>query len=313
MEMRPFGDTGLEVGEVGFGAWAAGAQYWGDVKDENSLAAIREARALGVTFFDTAQEYGCGHSESVVGEALEGDAEAILATKVGKWWYGDTFDTFGKDFSPVFISGMIDGSVHRLRREPIDLYQLHNPGVEVSERPETWTALRNLQAAGKIRFFGSSIGRAEELDLALEAGAKGLQFEFSILHPERRDWIRRCASAGCGVIIRTPLAYGALTGKYEPGYTLPENDFRHDSNWGGKAFRRYVDRARDLRFLEREGQTMAQAALRYVLAEPGVSVVIPGGKTPEQVRDNCAAAEGTLTDPEVGRIAELQEKWAAGQ
>ncbi len=309
MNQRPFGDTGIDVSEIGFGAWAVGAQGWGDVDDAESLAAIREARRLDVTFFDTAQEYGCGHSERLLGQALQGDSGVVLATKVGKWWYGTTFDTFQKDFSAAFISGMVDGSLARLGVERIDLYQLHNPGVETCERDETWKALENLVQAGKVRLYGASIGSEDELALCLERGCKGLQFEYNLLRPQRRDWIARCADAGAGVVIRTPLAWGALTGKYEPGYELPEDDFRHDDNWGGRAFRKFVDQARELRFLERRGQTMAQAALRYVLAEPGVSVVIPGGKTPEQVRDNCAAAEGALTTEELARISELQAEW----
>ncbi len=313
MKDRPFGDTGLHVSEIGFGAWAVGGRMWGDVDDAASLAAIRAARDLGTTFFDTAQEYGAGHSESLLGRALADDPEAVVATKVGKWWYGETFDTFGLDWTPQFISGMVDGSLYRLGRERIDLYQLHNPGVETCERDETWAVLENLVRYGKIRFYGASISNERELDLCLARGCKGLQFEYSVLHPERGDWLRRCAEAGVGVIIRTPLAYGALAGKYEPGYDLPEDDFRHPDNWGGKRFRQYVEQAQDLRFLQRKGQTMAQAALRYVLAEPDVSVVIPGGKTPEQVRDNTAAAEGCLTDDEIQRIAECQAAWAAEQ
>jgi aryl-alcohol dehydrogenase-like predicted oxidoreductase len=309
LNQRPFGDTGVTVGEIGFGAWAVGAQSWGGVEDENSLAAVREARALGVTFFDTAQEYGCGHSERILGQGLEADADAFITTKVGKWWYGKTFDTFQTDFSAAFISGMADGSLARLGVERIDLYQLHNPGIAACERDETWAALENLVKAGKIRFYGASIGTEEELELCLERGCKGLQFEYNLLRPQRRDWIAKATDAGVGVIIRTPLAWGALTGKYEPGYELPEDDFRHESNWGGKAFRKFVGQAQELRFLEREGQTMSQAALRYVLAEPGVAVVIPGGKTPEQVRDNCAAAEAGLTGEELARIAELQAEW----
>jgi len=311
MKQRQFGDTGVVVGEIGFGGWAIGGWLWGDVQDEESLAAIRTARESGVTFFDTAQEYGCGHSERLFGSVLGDDPGLFIATKVGKWWYGLTMDTFGTDFSPVFLSGMVDGSLARLRREVIDLYQLHNPGAEVCRRDETWRVMENLQKAGKIRFYGASIATEEELDLCLARGCKGLQFEYSLLRPQRRAWISRCAEAGAGVIIRSPLAWGALSGKYGLQYQVPQDDFRHDSRWGGKTFRVFVRQAQDLRFLQREGRTMAQAALSYVLAEPNVSVVIPGGKTPAQVRDNCAAADGALTEEEVGRIAALQAGWLA--
>lgn len=310
MNMRPFGSTGIAVPEIGFGAWAVGAHLWGEVRDEDSIEALQAAHDLGVRFFDTAQEYGCGHSECIVGEALAGRDDLFVATKVGKWWYGDTFDTYQTDYSAAFISGMADGSLCRLKRDVIDLYQLHNPGAEVCRRDATWKALENLIRFGKIRFYGASITSEEELNLCLEHRCAAVQFEYNILRPQRRPWIARCAEAGVAVIVRTPLAYGALSGKYSPNYLLPQDDFRHEARWGGKSFRKFVRQAQDLRFLERPGQTMAQAALRYILADPGVSVVIPGGKTPEQVRDNCAA-DGTLSPGDLARLAEVQQQWPA--
>jgi aryl-alcohol dehydrogenase-like predicted oxidoreductase len=206
---------------------------------------------------------------------------------------------------------MADGSLCRLKREVIDLYQLHNPGAEVCRRDATWKALEGLVRHGKIRFYGASISSEEELDLCLARACAAVQFEFSALRPQRRPWIARCAAAGVAVIVRTPLAYGALSGKYTVNYLLPQADFRHEARWGGKAFRKFVRQAQELRFLARPGQTMAQAALRFVLAEPGVSVVIPGGKTPEQVRDNCAAGDAALSPDDLARLTEIQHRWLA--
>ena len=127
--------------------------------------------------------------------------------------------------------------------------------------------------------------------------------------PRHKELLDAAAEAGVGVIARTPLAWGALSGKYTEGVDLPKTDFRAEGNWGHKTFSKWVERAKDLAFLEREGQTLAQAALRYVLAQPAVSVVIPGAKSPQQVRENCAAAEGKLTDDELARIAEVHRRW----
>jgi aryl-alcohol dehydrogenase-like predicted oxidoreductase len=307
MRQRSFGSTGVTVGEVGFGGWAIGKHQWGEVDDRASREAVQAALDEGVTFFDTAQEYGSGLSEEIFGEVLAGREGLLVATKTGKYW--DVDGNFVQDYSPEHIAASVEGSLKRLKTDCIGLYQLHNPGVEVSARAETWDALRRLQKEGKIRFYGSSIGKPAEATAAIEGGAAALQFEVHMAEPRHKELLDAAAEAGLAVVARTPLAWGALSGKYAPGFELPESDFRAEGNWGHRTFTKWVERAKDLAFLERDGQTLAQAALRYVLAQPAVSVVIPGGKSPGQVRENCAAAEGKLTDDELARIAEVQRKW----
>ncbi|MFW6066655.1 MAG: aldo/keto reductase [Planctomycetota bacterium] len=307
MRQRSFGSTGVTVGEIGFGGWAIGKHQWGEVDEQAARDAVKAALDVGVTFFDTAQEYGSGLSEEIFGEVLGGRDDVMLATKTGKYW--DVDGNFVQDYSPQHITASVEGSLKRLNTDSIGLYQLHNPGVEVSRRPETWDALRQLQREGRISFYGSSIGKTAEAQAAIDNGAAALQFEVHMAEPRHRELLDMAAEAGVAVIARTPLAWGALSGKYFQGVDLPESDFRAEGNWGHKAFTKWVERARDLAFLQREGQTLTQAALRYVLAQPAVAVVIPGGKTAEQVRENCAAAEGKLTDDELARIAEVQKSW----
>jgi aryl-alcohol dehydrogenase-like predicted oxidoreductase len=285
---RDFGDTGVKVSEIGFGGWSIGEPQWGNPPLEDSITAIEAALDAGVTFFDTAQEYGYGKSEEVFGDVLGGREGVFVATKTGKYWEGGKFRT---DYSPQYIVASAEGSLRRLKTDRIDLYQLHNPGPAVSARPETWEALTKLQQQGKIRFYGSSV------ESMAEVGAV-----------RKLPLLRAAAEAGLAVIGRTPMAWGALSGKYKPGFTLPEGDFRSPGRWAHKTFSTYVERAQQLRFLEGPKQTLGQAAIRYVLAQKGLSVVIPGAKNAEQVAQNVAA-EGELTEEQLARIAELQAQW----
>ncbi len=306
MKKRDFGTTGVKVSEIGFGGWSIGERQWGSPPVEESKAAMRAALEAGVTFFDTAQEYGGGKSEEVFGEVLGGREGVFVSTKTGKYWEGDKFRT---DYSPEFIVSSAEDSLRRLKTDCIDLYQLHNPGVEVSARPETWAALKQLQQAGKIRFYGASLDSMAEFRSAVEGGCASIQIMVHMAEVRALPLLQAADEAGLAVIVRTPMAWGALTGKYRPGFTLPKGDFRAPGGWAHKTFTKYVDRAEQLRFLEGANQTLGQAALRYVLAQRGVSVVIPGGKTPQQARQNIAAAEGALTADQLAKIAELQKTW----
>ena len=144
---------------------------------------------------------------------------------------------------------------------------------------------------------------------AVANGCASVQLMVHLADVRELPLLEAAAEAGLAVIARTPMAWGALTGKYSPGFKLPEGDFRSPGHWAHRRFTEYVERAQQLRFLEREHQTLGQAALRYVLATDGVSVVIPGAKTPEQVRQNVAAAAGRLTEDQLARIAKLQKGW----
>jgi len=306
MNQRNFGSTGVKVSEIGFGGWSIGEVQWGSPDLADSAAAVAAALDAGVTFFDTAQEYGRFKSEEVFGKVLAGRKDVFVATKTGKYWDQERFRT---DYSPEFIIASAEGSLRRLHTDRIDLYQLHNPGEEVSARPETWEALKTLRQQGKIRFYGSSLDSMDEMRSAMAGGCAAVQLMVHMADMRTRPVLRAAADAGLAVVARTPMAWGALSGKYTPGFTLPDSDFRSPGHWGHRTFTQFVERAQDLRFLERPGQTLAQGAIRYVLAQEGVSVVIPGAKTPEQVRENVAAAETELTSDELATVAEVQQTW----
>ena len=306
MKLRQFGSTGVAVSGIGFGGWSIGEVQWGSPDVEASAAAVRAALDAGVTFFDTAQEYGAGTSEEVFGKVLADTEDIFVSTKTGKYWQDGKFLT---DYSPGYIIRSAEDSLRRLKRDRIDLYQLHNPGVEVSARPETWEALQRLQEQGKIRFYGSSLSGMEELVSAIDGGCAAVQLMVHMADTSELPLARAAHQAGLAVICRTPLGWGALSGKYKPGFSLPASDFRAPDHWGHKTFTKWVERAQQLRFLEGPDRTLGQAALRYVLALDEISVVIPGGKTPEQVAQNVAAAERGLTAEQLERIAELQVSW----
>lgn len=311
MRYRAFGRTGLRVSEAGFGAWAIGGNMWGPTDDEESVRALRRAFDLGVNFYDTADVYGLGHSERLIARALKDVRdEVIIATKVGNNFYaGGTPGAWGKDFSADYMRFALGKSLERLETSYVDLYQLHNPPMDVIRRGEVFEALEALKREGGIRFYGVSIGVSEEGLLAMEkAGIASIQVVYNILSQEPAEKLFPAASErGVAIVARVPLASGLLTGKFTPGTTFPEGDWRR--GWPRDRFLEDLRRAEKLRFLVKgEARTMAQAALKFVLSNQDVSVTIPGAKTVQQVEENVAASDGSyLSKEDLERIRDLYE------
>ncbi len=226
MRYRNLGRTGLRVSEVGFGAWAIGGNAhgnsYGPTDDATSVAAIRKAVDLGCTFFDTADVYGWGHSEEILGHALEGRRDdVVLATKVGGDFY---HGGVRMNFDPGYIGFALERSLRRLLTDHLDLYQLHNPPAESMGDPSTYDALESLKAEGKIAHYGISIHEASEGLLCLEAGKpEVLQIPFSLFRQEWIDELLPAAQrAGVGIVAREPLGNGFLAGKLPlPRGSLP--------------------------------------------------------------------------------------------
>ncbi|HYS72615.1 MAG TPA: aldo/keto reductase [Thermoplasmata archaeon] len=309
MRTRTLGRTRLQVSEIGFGAWAIGGNAhgnsYGPTDDTQSIAAIRRALDLGVNFFDTADVYGWGHSEEILGQALEGRRDDVfLATKVGGDFYHGGVRI---NFEPGYIAFALERSLQRLRTDRVDLYQLHNPPPEMMGDPATYEALDALKAEHRIDHYGVSIHEPYEGALCLEAGKpEVLQAPFSLF---RQEWIDElfadARKADVGIIAREPLGNGFLTGKIAPDARFPPGDIRH--HWPPSMVAGRAMAAERLRFLERPDRTAAQSAVRFVLAFPEVSVAIPGAKTPAQVEENAADAP-PLTDAEIQRARALYAK-----
>jgi myo-inositol catabolism protein IolS len=303
MHPRIFGKTGWSVQEIGLGCWEFGGAITLDgqpdghvgVTDEESLATIRRAVELGVNFFDTADMYGWGHSEELVGQALQPYRDNVLiATKVGFW-----HDAAGRrthNESKDYILRACDASLKRLRTDRIDLYQCH------LWKTERWTefldAFDSLQQAGKIRFFGVSTNEYDLIRHFNERGKLGsVQANYNLLDRNaEREILPYCRQHKIAFIARGPLAMGRLSGKYTRDSRFDPNDIR--SKWlegeARKTFFEQMDIVERLRpVAAHAGLTMAQLALGYVLSHPDVSVLIPGAKSRAQLEQNVAA--GTLT------------------
>ena len=311
MRYRSLGRTEIQVSEVGFGAWAIGGNKhghsYGPTDNAASLRAIARALDMGCTFFDTADIYGHGLSEKLLGQALENHrSECVIATKVGNDFY---HGPVRKNFDPGYIRSALDQSLTRLRTDYIDVYQLHNPPLMMLQRGEHYAALDELKQAGKIRHYGVSVHDAYEGTMAIHTGKPDvIQVIYNVLRPDAREELFSLAQEEeIGLIIREPLASGMLTGKYAADTTFPEGDIR--AAWPQEYFLMQVQLVEKLRFLVAAGErTLAQAALRFILDEPVVSVVIPGIKTTAQAEENFASSDlPPLSEADRRAISEVLE------
>jgi aryl-alcohol dehydrogenase-like predicted oxidoreductase len=305
MRLRTLGRSGLEVSEVGFGAWAIGGG-WGPVDDEASIAAMKAAIEAGVNFIDTADVYGEGHSVELIGRGLAAsDRDRLLiATKVG------LKSPSGNDFSPTHVEAALEASLWRLGTDRVDLLQLHNPTKAALQDAELWETLRRLKREGKTRAFGASLQSPRDIKPAIEVGdVDAVQVVFNVIDQEARAHFEMARSHGVGIIARVPLASGFLTGKYSAEHRFHRSDWR--TRLGAPRRRQMLRRAEALDpVVEALRSTKAQAALAFVLSYPEVSVTIPGARTREQARENAAASELAPLAPELLRGLEAAyERW----
>ncbi len=286
----------MAVGEVGFGAWALGGD-WGEVHERDGIAAVERAVEAGVNLFDTADVYGAGRSEEILGRVIGARDDILIATKVGRPEFDDP-----ATYSWESVRRRCEASLQRLRREAIDLYQLHTPPTDVLAGDEAWESLRHLRNEGKVRAFGASVESAEQGLIAIERGAQTLQVIFNVFRQNHVDELFPVAlERRVGILARIPLASGLLTGKFTKSSTFSPDDHRSFNREGaafnlgetfaGLPFDTGVDLANELRWIADGRGTMARAAVRFVLDHDAVSSVIPGGKHPEQVEENLGGAE----------------------
>ena len=296
MNFRTLGKTGLKVSEIGFGSWAIGgpseavgtAWGWGEVPERDAIAAVQRARELGVNFFDTADVYGDGHSEEMLGKALgPGWKGVYVASKVGNV-VRDGQEA--KDWSREHITRSCEASLRRLRKDVIDLYQLHNPEIEDIQKGDWPETLERLREQGKIRWYGVSVFVPEEALAVLERGAGHvIQLAYNALRLEMEEEVLpRAQQQNVGIIARVPLYYGILAGKFLPNTRFGADDHRSHT-LPPETMRELVPRADRLKPLA-GATSLAQWALRFVLANPAIATVIPGARNPRQAEQNCQAA-----------------------
>jgi aryl-alcohol dehydrogenase-like predicted oxidoreductase len=304
MKTRRLGRTGIEVSEIGFGAWGLGATMWRGVRDEDGVAAVRGALDAGVTFIDTALAYGDGHSERLVASAAP---RVTIATKIppkGGGWPAQPDSRIEDVFPPDYVRLCTERSLRNLRRETIDVQQFHVWHDNWLERPG-WRATRQemekLSMEGKVRHWGISINDHAP-ETALRALADPIFETAQVIYnvfdrsPEKALFAL-ARERDLGIIVRVPFDEGALTGTIRPDTTFPEGDWRHRYFRGDRPAQaaHRADALREL--LGEEAKTLPELALRFILSRPEVSTVIPGMRRAEHARANAAVSDGRPLSP----------------
>lgn len=306
MKYEKLGALGPVISTVGFGAWGISGRDWGTTDDDQSRKAIHAAIDSGVTFIDTADVYGFGHSEELIREVLDQRSEKdkiIIASKAGNNFYpflGQKHRTtpMNLDYSVKHLEFAAEQSLKRLNRETIDILQLHSPGLEILERDEPWLALERLKKAGKILHAGWSVQSFRETEQAhiLERHHDLLdviQVRYNLLEREAEKVLFPIAQRyGTGVIVRIPLLFGLLSGKFNSKSVFGDNDHRR-LNLSPEKLSGYLKALGEYQpvFDKYPQHTMAQLSLRFCISHPACHTVIPGGKTPGQVSENVVASD----------------------
>jgi len=317
MNHRQFGRIG-RFSEIGFGAWAIGAD-WGDVSEADAVGALNAALDAGVDFIDTADVYGDGRSERLIARVLKergAKGKVFVATKAGRRARPHVADAY----NAANLAAWIERSLRNLETDSLDLVQLHCPPTEVYYRPEVFGALDDLKKAGKIRHYGVSVEKVEEAIKATEyPGVESAQIIFNIFRQRPAELFFRLArERQVGVIVRVPLASGLLSGRMTRDTAFGADDHRAYNRQGaafdvgetfsGVPYETGLDAVEDIRALVPEGQSMAGFALKWILMEDAVGTVIPGARNAEQARANAAASGlPALSEETMRRLQKLYD------
>jgi aryl-alcohol dehydrogenase-like predicted oxidoreductase len=314
---RRFGDTDLKASEIGFGTWALGSTWWGEVSEQAGERLLLEALDLGITFFETGDAYGQGTNEELVGRVLGPHRDRIqLSTKFG-YVLAEGRQEHSEGERPQrwdapFVRRALEASLKRLGTDHLDLYQLHNPRLDAIETDECFATLDQLRAEGKIARYGVALGpaigwREEGLRAISTRQVASVQTVYNLLEQDPgRDLMAAAAYRGVGVIARVPTSSGLLDGNLTLDTTFGPGDHRRHRprEWLVEG----LEKIERIRFLcgPETGRTMAQAALRFILAQPQMTVVIPTITNEAELREYAGAAEvPDLTEDELARLAEL--------
>jgi aryl-alcohol dehydrogenase-like predicted oxidoreductase len=315
---RRFGRIGWEVSQIGLGTWAMGAE-WGAVDDGQSLAALKRALDLGVNFFDTADVYGDGRSERLL-QRLRKETKTPfhIATKAGRRLRPHTAEGYDRENLTAFV----ERSLTNIGVESLELVQLHCPPTDTYYRPETFAAMDELVKSGKVQHYGVSVERVEEGLKALEfPNVESIQIIFNMFRQRPAErFLAEARRRAVATLIRVPLASGMLTGKLTAASTFAANDHRNFNRHGeafdvgetfsGVPYEIGLKAVEELKPLVPGGATLAQLALRWILMFDGVSTVIPGGKNPKQVEENCGAgALPALTEEHMQAVRSIYDRY----
>lgn len=296
MRQRKLGNTGLTVSEIGMGTWELGGREWGDITETDAVDLLRYAFESGVTYYDTADQYGGGRAERLLGEAFSalGD-RVVIATKLGyeldsDGWISHGWEHPSFNVSPDYIRSAVEGSLTRLKRDVIDIYQFHGP-PPADAWNDAFGTMEELKTEGKIRFYGMGLGSETDALKALgETGISSLMLTYNILTQEMATPVMETAAEkGIAVVVRQPLSSGLLSGQLGPDTVFAENDYR--KTWSREKFLADLARVEQVKsIVGNKARSLPQAALKFILAHSAVSCVVPGMMTPAQVDDGVATS-----------------------
>ncbi|MDP6925251.1 MAG: aldo/keto reductase [Candidatus Scalindua sp.] len=311
MEYRQLGKSDLNVSVIGYGAWGIGGEpFWSTEGEENSIRSIEKAIDLGINFYDTAPVYGFGYSEELLGKALQSKRkDVIIATKCGLVWEKEELKAIRKRATGESILKEVDLSLKRLCTDYIDLYQVHWPDEEGTPIEETMKTLLQIQKEGKIRFIGVSNYSVDQMKESLKYGQLvSLQPMYSMLERDvEKDRLPFCIENEIGVICYSPLASGVLTGKYDENTKF--EDWRGQGiigNFTGKVYVSHIRKVRQVeKIAQRNGKTLAQLAINWLLHQQGVSTAIVGVKSPNQVEQNIGAVGWEIPNNDLKEISDI--------
>lgn len=302
MNRRKYGITGKSVSEIGFGAWQLGnKQDWQAMEDHEAVALVHEALDRGMNFFDTAPGYGDGASETLLGVALNGRrAEAVINTKIS---HGPDAAT---GFEPQRIRSSIEDSLQRLQTDYLDSVLLHNPPFDVLDgKYGHYEELDKLKAEGKILTYGVSVDTAAEmLEVMNHTNIGVMEVMFNIFYQETAEAFKLAREKNIALIIKVPLDSGWLSGKYDSSSTF--EGVR--SRWSPEVIAKRAALVGRIRFIENEDTSMTMAALRFILAHPEVTTVIPGVRSRAQLIENISASSKAMPPEHVSRLRELWQQ-----
>lgn len=296
----------MSISAVSFGTWALGGD-WGNVSKESALAALNHAIDCGVNFFDTADVYGNGRSEALIGEVLKERSERVyVATKFGR---RDDF-TNPENYTYDKVRSYCEDSLRRLQKEALDLYQIHCPTTEILTQSDVFTVLEDLKKEGKIRYYGVSVETDDQGKFVLEnTKASSLQVIVNVLRQKPvKEMVALAKEKNVGVLARVPLASGLLTGKYTKDSVFPENDHRNfnrdgaafnvGETFGGLPFDKAIELVEKIKWIGDEHGGLASASLKWLLQQDGITAVIPGFKSIQQADSNLASLTAKPFRPE---------------
>lgn len=317
MQYRELGRTSWQVSAISFGAWAIGGT-WGNVKDDESIAALHRALDLGVNFFDTADGYGDGHSERLLAQLKRERSEKFyIATKCGRRLNPHVASGYNKKN----IAEFVERSLQNLETDALDLLQLHCPPTEVFYMPEVFSILDDLVAIGKIQHYGVSVEKVEEALKAIEyPNVKTVQIVFNIFRQRPMDlFFGEAQRRKVGILARLPLSSGMLSGRMTRASEFEKDDHRQFNRQGesfdrgetfsGLDYEIGLQAVEELRALIPNRMTMSQMALRWILMFPAVTCAIPGARRPAQAEQNISAVDlAPLTDETMNQIRAIYER-----